>query len=524
MSDVEAQTQTSYSTLPTPPKGLPIVQNLFTRLHKADLAYCHWKSNEHLGAAVEGLTDLDVLVDQRRASDLQRILAESGFRRFAAPPLRAYPAVEDYLGFDDGTGHLVHLHLHYQLTLGQRHLKGYRVPWEHQVLARRILDPQYGIYVADPATELVLLLVRAALKQRIRDRLRLRSKRRLKGAVADFHREFAWLRERVDDNAVCETAHGFLGSIADEPLRRLLDDQAISNRLTDFSAAVRPALRRYRTYGPLAAPLRAWLRELQWAADAVNRRYLHRPVPLRRISPRGGTVIVLLGSDGSGKSSLAKTLVSWLGVKLDVMPIYFGSGDGPSSFYRLPLRLAHRLLSPVIGNGKKSRSVDDNGLDHQRLWMRVRSSLRAAALIPWALTLSLEKRGKLRRMTRARNRGMIVVCDRFAQADIPGFNDGPLLAHWRRSRWRICRALAVWEAKPYADAKLDPPDLVIKLNVTPEVALGRRPEMSLEEIRRRVQAVQSFRFQEPARVVEIGTDVPLDEVALAAKRLVWDEI
>ena len=52
--------------------------------------------------------------------------------------------------------------------------------------------------------------------------------------------------------------------------------------------------------------MRAWLRELQWLADAANRRYLHRATPLRRVSPRGGTVIALVGSDGSGKSVLAR--------------------------------------------------------------------------------------------------------------------------------------------------------------------------------------------------------------------------
>jgi hypothetical protein len=74
-----------------------------------------------------------------------RILADTGFRRFMAPPLQAYPAVEDYLGFDHATGRLVHLHLHYQLTLGQRHLKGYRLPWESQLLGTRHFDTRYGL-------------------------------------------------------------------------------------------------------------------------------------------------------------------------------------------------------------------------------------------------------------------------------------------------------------------------------------------------------------------------------------------
>jgi hypothetical protein len=507
------------------PGGLAVVRGLLARLHEADLAYCHWKSNEHLEAAIEGLTDLDILVDRRRDGELRRILAESGFKRFVAPPLRAYPGIEDYLALDRDTGRLVHLHLHHRLTLGERHLKGYRLPWEARLLATRRLDPATGVYVADPAIELVLLLVRAALKRRARDRIG----RWLRGsggqAGGDFARELAWLRERVDDQTARETACALLGEGVDEALRRLLAGPLAPDRMAAFAAMVRPALQCHRTYGRLGGRVRAWLRELQWLADAANRRYLHRATPLRRVSPRGGTVIALVGSDGSGKSVLARVLAAWLGAKLDVLPVYFGSGDGPSAPYRLPLKLAHRLLRPALGARnaappRKRKQPGPAALDPAR-----DGRLRAAARVPWALALSLEKRGKLRRMVRARDRGMIVVCDRFPQTEIPGFNDGPLLAHWRGHPSGLCRALAAWEARPYVEAaSSSTPDLVIKLAVTPIVALARRPEMSFDEVVRRVRAVHRLRYPPPATVVEIDADAPFEQVTLEAKRLVWDEV
>lgn len=526
MPELVQQTPSKYRAPQVRPEGLRVVRDLLDRLHEADLAYCHWKSNEHLGAAVKGLTDLDILVDVQRASDLQRILAESGFKRFAAPPLRAYPAVEDYLGFDYDTGRLAHLHLHHQLTLGQRHLKGYRLPWESRLLATRRLDSEYGIYVADPAIEMVLLMVRAALKLRARDRLRAGLKGKGRRDTVDFDRELAWLRQKVDDATACETARGLLGSDINEPLRRLLAEPLAPSRLRAFAAALDPMVRRHQTYGRFEAPLRAWLREFQWFGDAVNRRYLHRATPLRRVSPRGGIVVVLLGSDGAGKSTLTQTLVTWLGWKLDVLPIYFGSGDGPGAFYRLPMRLAHRLLRPILGPSGPARRFkkNDQAGPLAPAPAGILGSLRAAARVPWALALSYEKRGKIRRMIRARNRGMVVICDRFAQTDVPGFNDGPLLAHWREHSWRFCRALAAWEAKPYAEAALTPPDLVIKLSVPPAVALKRRPNMSHEAQSRRACAVRSLQFPQTKKVIDLSGDVPADEVALAAKRLVWDEI
>ena len=125
-------------------------------------------------------------------------------------------------------------------------------------------------------------------------------------------------------------------------------------------------------------------------------------------------------------------------------------------------------------------------------------------------------------MVQARNRGMIVVCDRFAQAELPGFNDGPLLGHLRDSRWGLCRALAAWEERPTGAERFDPPDLVLKLFAPLEVIAARRPEMTLAQIQRRVDAVRALSFPSVERVLEVRTDGPLDETALKIKRQVWD--
>lgn len=494
---------------PSPDGPLAVVRDLVGRLHAAQLRYCHWKSNEHVGAAVQGHTDLDVLVEPGRSDDLQRILAESGFRRFQATAVTAYPAVEDYLGFDAATTRIVHLHLHHRLTLGQKHLKGYRLPWEEMVLASRKLDVQHGLYVVAPEMELLLLLVRDALKRRLRSRLAIwLGRTRAKG---DFAREFAWLVERTTGDAVVALAIPLFGVQAEAPLRRILENGARPQDLASFAAVARPALERYRTYGRLSAALLMPARELLWALGGLSRRRFHWSVPLRRVSPRGGVIVAFLGSDGAGKSTQCASTVAWLGEKLDVVPVYFGSGDGPSSLLRMPLQFARRLVDSRTPSASPSE---------RRAGKRGR--LRSAALIFWALSLSLEKRGKLRRMIRARNRGLIVICDRFSQNQIEGFNDGRLLGELAQSRWRLARALAAWEAKPYEDSLLDPPDLVIKLVASTNVAMFRRPEMTAEDIDRRIAAVRALRFPDQTRDVEVGADQPIDAVSHSVRRLIWE--
>lgn len=491
-----------------PGAALAVVQNLLARLHDAQLRYCHWKSNEHLGAAVRGDTDLDVLVETGRSDDLTRILGESGFRRFQSTAFTAYPGVEDYLAYDEETGQLVHLHLHHRLTLGEIHLKGYRLPWEEEALSSRSFDTANGIYVASAEMEMLLLLVRDALKRRLRTIL----VSRIRGGPArgDLGREFAWLQDRADPERVVALATRLVGPEVEPSLRDILGRGLDAEGRAGFAAIVRPAMQWHRTYRPLWAAALVQLRGAIWILGGLSRHRFHWAIPLRRVSPRGGICVALLGSDGAGKSTVSADTVTWFSQKLDVVPIYFGSGDGPASLVRMPLILARRLVdrrAPSSSPGQRRSGY--------------RGILRSIALVPWALSLSLEKRAKLRRMVRARNRGMIVICDRFVQDQISGMNDGRLLDDFAQSRWRLARLLARWEARPYADARLDPPDLVIKLVASPECALSRRPEMTAEEIEARIAAVRSFRFPDAVIVTEVDADQPLEDVIRTVRRHVW---
>lgn len=492
---------------PAEASALAVVAVLLERIHARGLPYCHWKSNEHVREGLLGLTDLDILVDRRRALELHGLLNAGGFKRFNALGAGVYPSVEDYLGFDEATGKLVHLHLHYELVLGERHLKGYRLPWEARLLATRTFDAAHNIYTADPNLELLLLLVRSALKIRFRDRLKARLGRSYLGG--DTQREYRWLAPRTDPQEVKRLGRELLGGGANNALGALLDGPPGLRALRDFRRAITPTVGLYRSYSPLGARGRRLLREGIWIAGVLNKRYLNAPQPLRRIAPTGGRIVAFLGSDGSGKTTLLRRISSWLSWKLDVYSVYHGSGDGRSSLLRLPLRLGLKLLK-----SRRQRSGEDAAREVPKP-----KTLNPARVL-WALVLSWEKRAKLQSAWRARNQGMIVLADRYPQDQVTGFNDGPLLEAWRAHPARPLRALARWERAPYEWAARYPPDLVVKLRVSPEVAHRRKPEMPLGDFERRVAAVESLHFA--TDTVTVDADRPADEVLNHVKRLIWE--
>ena len=115
------------------------IERLLKALDENNINYCHWKSNEHLGEALDGDTDLDVLFDPAQRSELEHVFSECGLKRFRATPQMQYNAIEDYIGFDQETAKIWHVHTHYRMTLGEKHLKGYTItPWGPILLKDRI--------------------------------------------------------------------------------------------------------------------------------------------------------------------------------------------------------------------------------------------------------------------------------------------------------------------------------------------------------------------------------------------------
>ncbi len=116
----------------------------------------------------------------------------------------------------------------------------------------------------------------------------------------------------------------------------------------------------------------------------------------------------------------------------------------------------------------------------------------------------------------AREGAMVVIADRFPQDQIAEFNDAPLLPRLAK----IPAWLRRFEANAYALAHRLPPDLVIKLQTTPEVIMAREPDMDPLVVRKRVPALQQLTFA-GARVVSVDAGQPLADVIRSAKAAIW---
>jgi thymidylate kinase len=516
----------TYDRVPSASAELRAIAELFRRLHEAEIGYCHWKSNEHLALSMIGMADLDVLVDRRATLLLAAVLAELGFKRLLAGPGRGYPGIEDYVGFDVETGRLVHLHLHYRLTLGEKHLKGYRLPWESVALSSRTLDGRFGVYVADPNLEMLLLLVRLAMKVRTRDRLSGRSF--VRGSALA---ELRWLAARVDPDRLNRIASELVGERAARVVMEIAIGAAPTlRRLRELRRAADPSWREYRMYAPWEASSRRWLREGRYLmgmlgcrfARLVGRADVHS---CARTPAGGGMVVALVGPDGAGKSTIAAELIRWLSREVAVVSLYGGSGSGPASLPRLALQRGSTLARPRsrLGTTGSRAAVRGDAMPSVDTGRR-HTGVRALGYALWALSLAAERRRNVGRARRARDRGKVVVADRYPQTQFLGLNDGPKLDAWRDHWLSFFRWAAALERAAFRSVDAAPPDLVVKLKLPADIALQRKPDTPPDRLRRKVEIVALLQFPATTRVVDVDATEPLDQVLLRVKHAVWESL
>jgi thymidylate kinase len=513
---LEAAPPTSIS----PP--LRVVTALCRGLAETGVVYCHWKSNEHLRAGTLGETDLDILVDRESAAEAARVLAETGYKRMLAVPARSYVGIEDYLALDQATGRLVHLHLHYRLVLGEKFLKGYRLPWEDRLLAGRQLDQETGVYVSPPELELIVLVTRAALKLRRRETLGFGGPGPLD---ADFLREFRWLAERVDTDRLRSQATELLGVSAALRLAAMLQAPPDRAAVSRFRREIAPVTDAWRTYPASEATRRRWAREARARSAKLWSRISGSPPIIRFSNPRGGVIIAFLGADGSGKSTVTGAVDAWLSWRVEVVRLYFGFGDGPVSPIRKPLQalksLYSRRRSRAVTRTQPSSVYPGEETASRPSWLALPKVIWR---ILWSWSVVREKQTRLARAQRGRNLGLAVIGDRYPQAQIMALGDGPLLSHWEKHPWAWLRAVARWELAEYRSMEAVAPDLVIKLHVTPEVSARRKRDVSLDSLVSRVDVVKRVQFPERTRVAQVDADQPIEQVLLEVKRAIWEAL
>ncbi|MGQ2929415.1 hypothetical protein EEB18_006780 [Sphingopyxis sp. OPL5] len=214
-------------------------------------------------------------------------------------------------------------------------------------------------------------------------------------------------------------------------------------------------------------------------------------------------LIAVVGSDGSGKSTLSADLLAHIQKTRAAESGYLGLGSGEQGrrIGRWPIigPPLHRFLDGIADRLREPGEPIPGYLAAR-----------------YALNKSKKRRAKFDALLDQRRAGKVIVTDRYPQLEVPGLHDGPILAG-RATTPRLATMQAE-ERALYAEMAAYKPTLVVRLHVDVDTVMLRKPDHDRALITRKVETVPLLTFN-GAPIVDIDATIPYTEelaIAIAA--------
>ncbi|MFN3960405.1 MAG: hypothetical protein ACK4NP_10875 [Parvularculaceae bacterium] len=211
-------------------------------------------------------------------------------------------------------------------------------------------------------------------------------------------------------------------------------------------------------------------------------------------------LIAIVGADGAGKSTLSADLIDHIRRTRPAEAGYLGEGSSVTG------RKIGRL--PIIGATLKKRleSVADQLRD-------------PAAPIPgliaarYALHRSQKRRRRFEGLLEKRRRGVVIVTDRYPQAETPGLHDGPILAGIATTPALV--RIKARERAIYEEMAAYAPTLIIRLHIDIDTALARKPDHDRTLVAMKIASLPALTFNN-APIIELDASMDYDLVRARA--------
>jgi len=210
------------------------------------------------------------------------------------------------------------------------------------------------------------------------------------------------------------------------------------------------------------------------------------------------SVIAVIGCDGSGKSTLTADLINRLHKQSPAELLYLGQSSGDIAEWIRTLPVIGAPFGRYLAR-KAERAHDKDSSPPNNL----------TALVIYLL--SLWRVHKFRKMLALARRGVVIITDRYPQAEVPGFYfDGPGLSAINAKGW-LARKLTAREIQLYQWMASHVPTLIIRLNIDADTAHARKPDHKLAMLRDKVAVIPKLHFN-GAHILDLDGRDPYAQV------------
>lgn len=500
-----------------------IMKQLFLQFEEKGIEYAHFKSNGNLDFSFNETGDFDVLVNSDKIDQVYEVLLNLNAKQMNTDSIKKYPGVDNWLLFDDESGKIHHLHLHYQLMSGKEYVKEYNIPWEDIILNTRVKDPEWNIFITDPSLELILLSVRMVIKAHTRDYAK---------AITGMYKTHSGLQQERDyliSKADSSEIESFLNELFlkedIEKLAKLVQKSKLtSGEFLELSEIIRKNLKNSRRLSGFNSFLLSKTRRTEYIYKRIIKKLGHF-VLLKKYPMNKGAIIAFIGVDGSGKSTTTKEIYKWLSKQFDCSRVYMGLGDGKTTLYATVMKKLRKLFggkdnTPSINSDNYKRKGKVSFLKNPAFF------IKKVFLVKTIYSVEKDNYRKIILMNKYRINGGISVMDRFPQIELPNRNDGPKIAEYANiiDAERFVRRYRKKEEQKLQIVKAIKPDIIFRLNISAEESMRRKHDQSdITVAKSKINDLLSIGYQ-GARVIDIDAEQEYDKELLEIKKYIWSII
>ena len=454
-------------------------------LDEEDIKYVSWKNNHELSEALNGNSDLDILVGSICQIRFSRLAQLHGWLQLENPIAR-FPSVSHFYRIS-ATGEIFHLHVYFEVVTGESWLKEFILPLKEFLISNRVMCPEYNLWVLNNKAQAYIFLIRQFLKTGS-----LMS-RFLYWKESDSYRS-EWLLCKTS----CETLCGIGPIILDSYVNKSGLSEGFSVPRFLDSIKFRFALLNYCRFSVFSLPV---LRFKSFVTRALNKVVFKEK---KKFSGRG-MIIAISGADGAGKSSMIAGLNETFSSFQSCFVYNLGKPQGRTiEFIRQLIASKDRPINMARNNVGKN------------------TDLKGALASVFLGFLRLRRA----RIARAKaDNGSLVIVDRWPTNNF-GKMDSPKILSDGDSSW-ILKVMA--QIEKYTYEKIPKADLCFYLEVSIGTAVIRN-ENRVKFGKETKEEIISRHIDNKAvvplcnKIINFKNEGPFNEKFFELQSIVWQEI
>jgi energy-coupling factor transporter ATP-binding protein EcfA2 len=465
--------------------------DVFRALEQNNIQYVIWKDTHKILVFFEGNSELDLLVNEKDKNQFERIISEHGFSKLKILERLRKEGIAHYIKFDGNAYY--HLHVYYQFRTGNHYVKEYHFNDVNGIFENNIY--QNGIKVVSANDEFLLLLIRLIIK-------RSALFASLKNSELNRARK---LFELVDKAVVLKKLSKLIAN--DNLDLDFLYKVAIGQEKSRSKLnAARHQFNNYRTVKGSQFYLQLIRTKLYLLKLRFNKQS-------NKVLKNKGVTVAIMGTDGSGKSSIVAALLKIFKKKTSCKTLYLG---GNNKTYSLETRFYYFLY----------------------YGFRIFSLFKEKYYIAWYLyyySICLLEYGKakdrvnkIKKGNRLRNKGWVVIFERFP---IVGLFDSPrTLFDLNFEKWEAFSLTKIIKKRIQKNKSLienvEEADLMFLVTTDFEIMAKRRALMDNEvkDINRKLNTQKMFLSQSDKEIIEISNNGEFAEVISSVNNRINQEL